>query len=110
MPNRPYTHCGTISFVKDKYFEFNDKGLFRSGHVACGGCVEALAMRAILNTVGQDAICVVPPSCGAVISGGFPNSSLKIPAIHTTLESAAATASGIKRALIAKGRSDTTVL
>jgi pyruvate/2-oxoacid:ferredoxin oxidoreductase beta subunit len=96
--------------MSNNYFEFKDEGLFRAGHVACGGCVEALAMRAILNTVGEDAICVVPPSCAAVISGGFPNSSLKIPAIHTTLEAAAATASGIKRALIAKGKPDTTVL
>ena len=96
--------------MENNYFEFKEEGLFRAGHVACGGCVEALAMRAILNTVGEDAICVVPPSCGAVISGGFPNSSLKIPAIHTTLESSAATASGIKRALIAKGKPETTVL
>ena len=96
--------------MSDHYFEFNDGSFFRSGHVACGGCVEALAMRAILNTVGQDAICVVPPSCGAIIAGAFPTSSFKIPAIHTTLESAAATASGIKRALITKGKPDTTVL
>ena len=96
--------------MSDNYFEFDEAGLFRSGHVACGGCVEALSMRAILNTVGTDAIGVVPPSCGAIISGGFPSSSLKIPAIHTTLEAAAATASGIKRALVAKGKPDTTVL
>jgi pyruvate/2-oxoacid:ferredoxin oxidoreductase beta subunit len=81
--------------MSDHYFEFHDGGFFRSGHVACGGCVEALAMRAIFNTVGQDAIGVVSPSCGAIIAGAFPNSSMKIPAIHTTLEAAAATASGI---------------
>jgi pyruvate ferredoxin oxidoreductase beta subunit/2-oxoisovalerate ferredoxin oxidoreductase beta subunit len=96
--------------MSDHYFEFHDGGFFRSGHVACGGCVEALAMRAIFNTVGQDAIGVVSPSCGAIIAGAFPNSSMKIPAIHTTLEAAAATASGIKRALIAKGKPNTTVL
>ncbi|RLA04638.1 MAG: pyruvate synthase subunit beta [Gammaproteobacteria bacterium] len=90
--------------------DYQDQGQFYSGHVACAGCVEALALRVILNTVGQDAIAVVPPSCGAVICGGYPNSSLKIPALHTSLESAAATASGVKRALVTQGKPDTTVL
>ncbi len=90
--------------------DYRDEGQFYSGHVACAGCVEALALRVILNTVGQDAIAVVPPSCGAVICGGYPNSALKIPALHTSLESAAATASGVKRALVAKGKPETTVL
>lgn len=89
---------------------YRDEGQFYSGHVACSGCVEALALRVILNTVGQDAIAVVPPSCGAVICGGYPNSSLKIPALHTSLESAAATASGVKRALVAQGKQETTVM
>lgn len=89
---------------------FKEEELFRSGHVACGGCVEALALRVIVNTVGEDAVAVVPPSCGAVICGGYPNSALKIPAFHTTLESAAASASGIKRALVAQGKPDTTVM
>lgn len=90
--------------------DFKEEELFRSGHVACGGCVEALALRVIINTVGEDAVAVVPPSCGAVICGGYPNSALKIPAFHTTLESAAASASGIKRALVAQGKPDTTVI
>jgi len=90
--------------------DFHEEELFRSGHVACGGCVEALSLRVIVNTVGQDAVAVVPPSCGAIICGGYPNSALKIPVFHTTLESAAASASGIKRALVAQGKPDTTVM
>ena len=90
--------------------DYRDEGQFFSGHVACAGCVEALSLRVILNAVGQDAVAVVPPSCGAVICGGYPNSSLKIPALHTSLESAAATASGVKRALLAQGKPDTTVM
>lgn len=90
--------------------DYPDQGLFRAGHVACAGCVEALSMRVILNAVGPDAVAVVPPSCGAIICGGYPNSALKIPAFHTTLESAAASASGVKRALVAQGRPDTTVI
>ncbi len=89
---------------------YQDEGQFFSGHVACGGCVEALSLRVILNTVGEDAVAVVPPSCTAVICGGYPFSSVKIPVFHTTLESGAASASGVKRALVAKGKPDTTVL
>ncbi len=90
--------------------EYRDNGQLCSGHVACAGCVEALALRVILNTVGEDTIAVVPPSCTAVICGGYPFSSVKIPVFHTTLESGAASASGVKRALLAQGKPDTTVL
>ena len=90
--------------------DYKDEGQFCSGHVACAGCVEALAMRVILNEVGPDAVGVVAPSCSAVILGGHPMSAAKIPVLHGTLESAAASASGIKRALMAQGRDDTTVL
>ena len=90
--------------------KYQDEGQFSSGHFACGGCVEALALRVILNTVGKDAIGVVSPSCSAVICGGYPMSAVKIPVFHTTLESGAASASGIKRALLAQGKPDTTVI
>lgn len=90
--------------------EYADDGQFCSGHVACAGCVEALSMRVILNAVGPDAVGVVAPSCTAVILGGHPLSSARIPFLHGTLESAAASATGVKRALRARGRDDTTVL
>jgi pyruvate ferredoxin oxidoreductase beta subunit/2-oxoisovalerate ferredoxin oxidoreductase beta subunit len=89
---------------------YQDDGRFCSGHVACGGCVEALSLRVILNTIGGDAVAVVSPSCSAVICGAYPSSSVKVPVFHTTLESGAASASGIKRALVAKGKPDTTVI
>lgn len=89
---------------------YEDTGQFCSGHVACAGCVEALAMRVILNAVGEDAVGVVAPSCSAVILGGHPMSSARIPFQHGTLESAAASATGLKAALRAMGRNETTVL
>ncbi len=89
---------------------YTDQGLFCPGHVACAGCAEALSMRIILNTVGENAIGVVAPSCTAVILGGHPMSSARIPFLHGTLESAAASATGVRRALAAQGRDDTTVL
>ncbi len=89
---------------------YDEKGQFCSGHVACAGCAEALALRVVLNTVGQDAVGVVAPSCLAVICGAHPTSAVKIPVFHTTIESCAATASGVKRALDKQGKSETTVL
>lgn len=93
-----------------KSIEFNDQGIFHSGHAACPGCVEALAIRVIANRIGRNAVAVVPPSCSAVIVGPHPNSALDIPVYHTSLESSAASASGIRRALNASGRRDTEVI
>ena len=87
-----------------------DQGLFNPGHAACPGCQESLALRAILNTIGPNAVAVFPPSCGAVICGPHPYSSLGIPVFQTTLESAAAAASGLRRALNQRGRHDATVV
>jgi len=84
--------------------------MFYSGHAACPGCVLALAMRHILNALGPDTMAVAAPSCAAIICGAQPCSSLKIPVYQTTLESSAAAASGLRRALDAKGQHDTTVI
>ncbi len=70
----------------------------------------ALAMRYILNTLGPDTMAVAAPSCAAVICGAQPCSSLKIPVYQTSLESSAAAASGIRRALNAQGKHETTVI
>lgn len=87
-----------------------ERHLLSSGHAACPGCVMAVAMRYILNTLGPDTMAVAAPSCAAIICGMQPCSSLKIPVFETTLESSAAAASGIRRALNAKGQHDTTVI
>ncbi len=88
----------------------DDQGIFHSGHPACPGCVEALSIRHILNTLGPDTVAVVPPSCAAVMCGLQPFSSMKIPVYQTSLESSAASASGVRRALDARGVKDTTVV
>lgn len=87
-----------------------EEKVFNSGHAACPGCSEALAIRYIVNTLGKDTIAVVPPSCIAIISGPQPLSSMRIPVYQTTLEASAASAAGIKRALKAKGNDHTNVV
>ncbi len=89
---------------------YEDRGLFRPGHAACGGCAEALSMRIILNALGEDAVGVVAPSCTAIILGGHPTSSARIPFIHGLLETGAAMATGARRGLAAQGRDDTAVV
>ncbi len=91
-------------------YSIAEEKIFNSGHAACPGCSEALAIRYIVNTLGRDTIAVVPPSCIAIISGPQPYSSMRIPVYQTTLESSAASAAGIKRALKAKGNDHTKVV
>lgn len=91
-------------------YQIEEQKIFNSGHSACPGCSEALAIRFILNTLGSDTIAVVPPSCIAIISGPQPLSSMRIPVYQTTLEASAASAAGIKRALISKGNDHTAVV
>jgi pyruvate/2-oxoacid:ferredoxin oxidoreductase beta subunit len=81
-----------------------------SGHAACPGCIDALSARHVLAAVGRDAVAVIPPSCMAIIAGPQPLSGMRIPVYQPTLESSAAAASGLRRALDARGRRDTVVL
>ena len=91
-------------------FEAKDDPMLCSGHAACPGCIEALSVRHILAAMGPDTMAVIPPSCMAIIAGPQPMSSLKIPVYQPTLESSAAAASGLRRALDAQGKRDTQVL
>lgn len=81
-----------------------------SGHAACPGCIDALSVRHVLTVMGQNTMAVIPPSCMAIIAGPQPYSSLRIPVYQPTLESSAAAASGLRRALDSKGKRDTQVL
>jgi len=90
--------------------EVVEEAMFCSGHAACPGCIEALSVRHVLATLGPDTVAVVPPSCMAIIAGPQPFSSLRIPVYQPTLESSAAAASGLRRALDAQGKRDTQVV
>jgi pyruvate ferredoxin oxidoreductase beta subunit/2-oxoisovalerate ferredoxin oxidoreductase beta subunit len=84
--------------------------VFCAGHAACPGCIDALSVRHVLSAIGSNAVAVVPPSCMAIIAGPQPFSSLRIPVYQPSLESSAAAASGLRRALDAQGKRDTQVL
>jgi pyruvate ferredoxin oxidoreductase beta subunit/2-oxoisovalerate ferredoxin oxidoreductase beta subunit len=86
------------------------EALLCSGHAACPGCVEPLSVRHILDILGPDTMLVIPPSCMAIIAGPQPFSSLRVPVYQPTLESSAAAASGLRRALDAQGKRQTQVV
>jgi pyruvate ferredoxin oxidoreductase beta subunit/2-oxoisovalerate ferredoxin oxidoreductase beta subunit len=87
-----------------------EQQMFASGHAACPGCPMAVAIRHILNTMGPDTIAVAAPSCAAIMCGPQPYSSMDIPVYQTSLESSAAAASGIRRALDTQGKHEITVI
>ncbi|OIN91820.1 MAG: hypothetical protein AUJ20_10075 [Comamonadaceae bacterium CG1_02_60_18] len=88
----------------------NQEPMLCSGHAACPGCIDALSVRHVLTAMGPKTMAVIPPSCMAIIAGPQPYSSLRIPVYQPTLESSAAAATGLRRALDAKGQHDTQVI
>ena len=80
------------------------------GHVACQGCLGALAMRLMLKGLGTNVAVVIPACCWTIISGDVLYHALKVPVFHTAFETAAITATGVKAGLTMRGKGDTTVL
>ncbi len=90
--------------------EAMDRELMCSGHVGCPGCGATIAMRFMLKALGEKTVMVLPACCWSVIAGPYPQSSLKIPVIHTAFETGGATASGVRAALDMRGDEETTVI
>ncbi len=87
-----------------------DQEFMHSGHVGCPGCGAAIAMRFFLKALGDKTIMVLPACCWSVIAGPYPQSTLKIPLIHSAFETGGAVASGVRAALDMKGDRETTVV
>lgn len=85
-----------------------------SGHRACQGCGEALGARYVLDAAmraaGGQLVTVNATGCLEVFSTPFPESSWRVPWLHSLFGNAAAVASGVAAALAAQGRSDIRVL
>jgi len=80
------------------------KNLFVSGHRACAGCGMAIAVKLILEAAGEDVIVVSPTGCLEIVSSPYPETSWRVPWIHSLFENAASVASGIEAGLKALGR------
>jgi len=81
-----------------------------SGHLACAGCCEALALRYVLKVLGKNAAMVIPACCATIVDGVWPHSAVNIPLLHTAFETAASAAAGIRAAFDIQGHEDTEVL
>jgi pyruvate/2-oxoacid:ferredoxin oxidoreductase beta subunit len=92
-----------------KTFEVPQADYMYSGHVGCPGCGATIAMKFALKALGEKTILVMPACCWGVISGSHPQTSLKVPVLHTAFASAGAAASGLRAALDAKGDTETVV-
>jgi len=80
------------------------------GNAACAGCMDTLALRHALKALEGKVIQVVPACCTSVIQSLWPKSGLGVPVLNTAFMAAAATASGVRAALKAKGREDVQVM
>jgi pyruvate ferredoxin oxidoreductase beta subunit len=78
-----------------------------SGHRACQGCGEALGARyaidAAMRATNGELIAVNATGCLEVFSTPYPETSWKIPWIHSLFGNAAAVASGVAAAMRVKG-------
>lgn len=83
--------------------------LLAPGHRGCAGCGELLAARHAINALGKDTIVVSATGCLEVTTTPYPESSWKIPWIHSLFENAPSVASGALAALKNKGDNKTTV-
>lgn len=81
-----------------------------SGHLACQGCGATMSMRYALKGLGEKTVFVIPACCWTILAGPAPKSALDLPVLHSPFASAAATASGVKAGLRARGDLETTVV
>ncbi len=84
------------------------------GHRACQGCGEALgaryAMDAAVRAANGRVIAANATGCLEVFSTPYPESSWRVPWIHSLFGNAPAVATGVVAALRAKGRTDVRVI
>lgn len=87
--------------------DFPTEEYINSGHRACQGCAEVLAVRHVLKAIGPDMVLAMATGCMEIISSPYPLTSWNVPWIHVAFENAAAVASGVEsglKALRRKGR------
>ena len=72
---------------------------FVSGHRACQGCGEVLALRQVAKAIGRPMIAVSATGCMEIICSPYPQTAWDVPWIHVAFENAAAVAAGVEQGL-----------
>ncbi|MBN2033406.1 MAG: pyruvate synthase subunit beta [Deltaproteobacteria bacterium] len=83
------------------------KDLLTPGHMGCPGCGASLAMRYVLEALGENTVVVMPAGCWPTFVGLYPSTTLKVPVMSVPFATTAATASGVRASLDRQGRRDT---
>lgn len=89
-------------------------GSITSGHRACQGCGEALGARYVLDAAmratGGNVVAANATGCLEVFSTPYPETSWRLPWLHSLFGNSPAVASGMAAALRAQGREDVRVV
>ena len=102
---RPIDTVRDLKHIRAK--QWPEEEYIVSGHRACQGCAEVLAVRHALKALGPDTVAANATGCMEIISSPLPTTSWAIPWIHVAFENAAAVGSGLEaglKALMRKGR------
>lgn len=83
---------------------FEKREFFSSGHRACQGCGEVLALRLLLKALGDNVVIANATGCMEIISSAYPHTAWMLPYIHVAFENTAAVASGVEAAIKALRR------
>jgi pyruvate ferredoxin oxidoreductase beta subunit len=124
MPHRPVKFFQVGSFaVGNRLLDEDERSVqsssdrwnaLTSGHRACQGCGEALGARYVLDSALRAAngrvIAANATGCLEVFSTPYPESSWRLPWIHSLFANAPSVASGVAAALKVKGRTDVRVV
>lgn len=92
--------------MKNKY----SKHHLTPGHNACAGCGQLSAVQAVMRALSDDTILVNATGCLEVTTTAHPQSSWRLPWIHSLFENPAAVASGIKAVLKKKKKKTKVVI
>ncbi|MFC0432021.1 thiamine pyrophosphate-dependent enzyme [Kutzneria buriramensis] len=124
MPVQPIKFYQTGSFVVGNRLLAPDRRSVQAradrtnslncGHRACQGCGEALGARyaldAAMRATGNQMVAVNSTGCLEVFSTPYPETSWRIPWLHSLFGNAPAVATGVAAGLKAKGRDDVRVV
>jgi len=102
---RPTDTVRDLKYIRAKRWPEEER--FVSGHRACQGCAEALAVRHVVKALGPDTVIANATGCMEIVSSPLPTTAWAVPWIHVAFENAAAVGSGLEaglKALMRKGR------
>lgn len=84
--------------------EKNKTEMYASGHRACAGCGQSVAAKTVARVLGKDTIICNATGCLEVTTTPVPESTWRMPWIHSIFENAAGVATGVLSALKAQGK------